>query len=397
MLNCDNSCSTAKPRLHILGMAHTRFTDEYSHCSFTTLTRRFCNMMYSHGYEVFVYGTSGSQVECTVFIGCLEEIVFEKYFSQKKSNSEYHSPGNLFQEGWALFNKKCETELRHRIKKNDIVIIHYEDYHKFAFDIPEAITVDAHYGLMKPKYTVYPSKTWRSYMYGLSIRDTMLQTVTPPYWNDAVIYHYLDLKHFPFHDLKDDYAVFLGKVVTTKGVYDVIRLCQEKGVKLKIAGSVSEDIQEDFHDYLKEHPAVEYMGVLNADQRTRLIGKAKCLFCPTYHLEPFGLIAIEAMASGTPVIATDWGGFSETVIHGKTGFLISHYSDMENALDNIGQISHHDCRKWVEANFTTSVAFEYYDRFFKRIMVIESCEGNSWYTAKLSGDGPISQTLVHPW
>ncbi len=397
MPNHNNLCFAAKPRLHILGIAHTRFTDEYSNCSFTSLTRRFCNMMHANGYEVFVYGTSGGHLECTEFVECLEKNEFERYFYQKKSDSENHSSGNLIQEGWALFNENCETELKRRIQKNDIVIIHFEDSQKFAFDIPEAITVDAHYGMMKPKYTVYPSKTWRSYMYGLSIHNTMLEKVAPPYWNDVVIYHYLDLESFPHQEQKEDYAVFLGKIVTTKGVYDVIRLCQEKGVKLKIAGSINQDIEEDLFKYLKEHPTAEYMGVLDANQRTQLIGKAKCLFCPTYHLEPFGLIAIEAMATGTPVIATDWGGFSETVIHGKTGFLISHYSDLGNALDNIDRISPHDCRKWIEANFTTGIAFEYYDRFFKRIMAIESSQGNSWYTAKFIGDGPISQVLVHPW
>jgi glycosyltransferase involved in cell wall biosynthesis len=94
---------------------------------------------------------------------------------------------------------------------------------------------------------------------------------------------------------------------------------------------------------------------------------AAAFWCPTIYFEPFGLIAIEAQCCGTPVICTDRGGFTETVLHGVTGYRCHTKTDAETAVANLGKIDPHVCRQWVMGNFTTDRAAEKYDEYFRKI------------------------------
>lgn len=359
-------------------------------------------MMKGLGYEILYYGTPGSVVDCDETIECIDEEAFLRCFSRNEAPGyQYCVDPDETEEGWRLFNRRCEHELKRRLDSSEIVVVVSGNERNFLSTIPHAVTVDAHAGHSSPyaAYTVYPSKSWRAFIYGKFYAQKYQNAlIQQPYWDDAVIYHYLDLASFPFTPEKQDYLLFVGRLNPSKGVFFVIQACQELGIPLKVAGGLHPSSERLFLDYVAKHPLVDYVGTFDSAKRAEWMGQARCLLCPTLYPEPFGLVAIEAMAMGTPVIATDWGAFSETVVHGKTGFLISYYQDLLRSLQRIHEIDPLVCRKWVEANFTTDVVAPYYDRFFKRIMAIRSSDpaSNPWYTADVGDSLPISQTLVYP-
>ncbi len=92
------------------------------------------------------------------------------------------------------------------------------------------------------------------------------------------------------------------------------------------------------------------MPPVGVEGRRKLMAEAAAFICPTQYVEPYGNVAIEAQASGTPVICTDWGGFTETVLHGYTGYRCRTMEQFEWAAGNIGRIDPAACRQWVVDN-----------------------------------------------
>ncbi len=392
--------SLKRKRIHVISFANTRATDQYAHCSLTSLSRSFCRMMQLENYEILYYGKEGDDVECCELIECMSLKEFERYFCSNQDHNTHVSLHDSDSEGKIIFNKNVANALRERIQKPEIVIISISGIVPFIKEIPNAILMDAHVGhsCMLAKYNVFPSKSWRAFLYSRYNNSEVKKSHTSPYWNDVVIYHYLDLNQYKLVQDKEDYAVFLGRLNFNKGVYQVITSCEELKIPLKIAGAFSAESEErKFLEFCKNKSYVEYLGTIDIQEKINIVSKAKCLLCPTLYFEPFGMVAIEAMSLGTPVIATDWGGFAETVVHGKTGFLIGYHSELLNALKKVNDISPQDCREWVEANFNMDKTVHFYDRFIQRVESIETAEGNPWYTAELNDPNPISQALVYPW
>lgn len=387
----------ADPRkvLHVLGLAHTRAHPDYSYCAFTSLTRTFCAMMRRRGYRVIFYGVEGSQVDCDEFVPCLSnEDFLATYADNEKHDRQYKFN---WEDGpaWPMFAERAEKEIKKRIgDQKEIVCVAGGGYHRFALGIPNAICIDPHVGHKAPvtRYRVFASKTWRAFVYGLFDEQLCKEHYPPPYWFDSVIYHYLDLHDFEFSQEKEGYAVFIGRLNQDKGVYDAMKACAQLGIPIKIAGANHPATEAQFRQALAQcDPYAEYIGTLKAADRSEVLRRARCVICPSYYNEPFGLVAIEAMACGTPIITTDWGAFAETNQHGLTGYRCSTFGDIKNALQIIDQLKPEDCRRWVEKNFTTEVAAKYYDHYFQKIHIVEAAQGNPFYHA--DAGAPIVQDL----
>jgi glycosyltransferase involved in cell wall biosynthesis len=94
---------------------------------------------------------------------------------------------------------------------------------------------------------------------------------------------------------------------------------------------------------------------------------AQAIIGPTYYVEPFGNMVVEGYLSGTPAITTDWGGFTETVVHGVTGYRCREFKDFVNALKNINLIDPKACREWALTNYEETVVHKKFDEYFKKI------------------------------
>ena len=125
---------------------------------------------------------------------------------------------------------------------------------------------------------------------------------------------------------REDYALFVGRLTVNKGIGLACEACEKAGIKLRVIGLGNKE--------LVTHGA-EYMGVVPENHRNHLMAHAKVLMAPTLSWEPFGNVACEAQMCGTPVISTNWGGFTESVAEGVTGYRIC---DAAQAADRLGKL-----------------------------------------------------------
>jgi glycosyltransferase involved in cell wall biosynthesis len=148
------------------------------------------------------------------------------------------------------------------------------------------------------------------------------------------------VSEFEFSEKKEDFFLFFGRVIEEKGIHLAIQATEKLGVKLVVAGPGS--LSSLGYKQTPNH--VECIGPADAEARKDLMKRAKGLLGLTYYVEPFGNMTIEANLSGTPAITTDWGGFTETVIEGKTGYRVRNFRELIDAMKNIESIKPIDCR-----------------------------------------------------
>jgi len=186
----------------------------------------------------------------------------------------------------------------------------------------------------------------------------------------GVVYNAIDFTPFKFSKEKKDFYLFLGNITRVKGPDIAVRIAKKMGIKLKFAGKM--DVQERgfFEKEIKPFfdRKIEYLGMISDKQKYELLGDAKALVFPLQWEEPFGLIMVEAMLSGTPVVAFHRGSVPEVVKHGKTGYVVRTMSDFMKALRNVDKISPEDCRQWVESNFSIDKMVSGYERVYDKIL-----------------------------
>jgi glycosyltransferase involved in cell wall biosynthesis len=165
----------------------------------------------------------------------------------------------------------------------------------------------------------------------------------------------LDLSMYPVKPHTGDYLLFLGRMSADKGCHRAIAVARQAGLPLKIAGKNREpDEQAYFAEYVEPHlnAEIEYLGEVNHGQKVELLQDARATLFPIEWEEPFGLVMIESMACGTPVIATRWGAVPEVIEHGHSGIVVDHYRDMPAALEAADALDPMDCRRYAEERFS---------------------------------------------
>jgi glycosyltransferase involved in cell wall biosynthesis len=170
-----------------------------------------------------------------------------------------------------------------------------------------------------------------------------------------------------------DYLAFLGRVSPEKRLDHAIQIARRAGLPLKIAAKVDTKDQEFFDARIKPHidgRNIEFIGEIGENQKGDFLGNALALLFPIDWPEPFGLVMIEAMACGTPVIARSRGSVPEIIKHGVNGFLIKDLESAVQAVNDIPQISRKKCREVFEERFTsTRMARNYLTVYEKLIRV----------------------------
>jgi glycosyltransferase involved in cell wall biosynthesis len=164
----------------------------------------------------------------------------------------------------------------------------------------------------------------------------------------------LDFSLYPCKPHRGDYLLFLGRLSPDKGCHRAIAVAMESGLPLKIAGK-KQDPKEllYFAEYVEPHlvDGIEYLGEVTHGQKVELLQNARATLFPIEWEEPFGLVMIESMACGTPVIATRWGAVPEVIDHGRSGIIVDDYRAMAAALEDADRIDPMECRRYVEESF----------------------------------------------
>jgi glycosyltransferase involved in cell wall biosynthesis len=176
----------------------------------------------------------------------------------------------------------------------------------------------------------------------------------------GIIHHGIDASQFPVGDGTGDgdgpYCLFLGRMAPDKGAHRAIAVARKAGVRLLMAAKMREPWEVRYFTERVEPllgPDAVYLGEVPHEQKLELLGGATALLFPIRWNEPFGLVMLEAMACGTPVLAFPEGAAPEVVEHGKTGFLCVDEEEMIEALGRIAEIQRADCRAAVEGYFST--------------------------------------------
>jgi glycosyltransferase involved in cell wall biosynthesis len=154
---------------------------------------------------------------------------------------------------------------------------------------------------------------------------------------------------------REDYLVFLGRMSPEKGAHRAVAVALEAGAPLKIAAKCREPMERQYFErFVRPHlgPTIEYFGEVGHAAKLELLRHARALIFPIEWEEPFGLAMIEAMACGTPVVATRRGSVPEVVDHGRTGIVVDHYTQMPAALELADRLDPAEIRAVVEEQFS---------------------------------------------
>jgi glycosyltransferase involved in cell wall biosynthesis len=165
----------------------------------------------------------------------------------------------------------------------------------------------------------------------------------------------LDFSLYPVKPHRGDYLLFLGRMSSDKGAHRAIAVAMQTGLPLKLAGKLNESREKEyFHEYVEPHlvDGIEYLGEVSHGEKVELLQNARATLFPIEWEEPFGLVMIESMACGTPVIATRWGAVPEVIEHGRSGIIVDDYRIMPVALEEADRLDPMELRRYVEQRFS---------------------------------------------
>ncbi len=184
----------------------------------------------------------------------------------------------------------------------------------------------------------------------------------------ATIYHGIRVSDYTFQPDQGKYLLLFGRIDHDKGAAEAIAIAKKFGMKLILAGIAPN--QTYFDEKIAPHldgVHVEYIGSVGGKQKMELLGGAYALLHLINFAEPFGLSVIEAMASGTPVIALNKGSMPEIIDSGTTGFVVDSLDQVLEKLSDIPTIRREDCREAVMERFTEDIMVDNYSKLFEEI------------------------------
>src|SRR5437764_2469422 len=307
-------------------------------------------------------------IEQVIVPESVQPATFSEPHQERPADAGFFAQANLFLE---LFLK-----LRQRSAEFDLIHVHAFDWPAFACstlirDLPVIHTL--HLPAVSPEINTALRVLHRQ---GHPVTLTTVsyacaRTYTDYTPIDAVIYNGLDLAAIPFSPKPSQEAplLFAGRIAPEKGVEAAIEIAEMAGYRLLMAGGIYD------RRYYSEHIAprlrqagerVTYLGQLERLALWKIMGQSLGLLFPIEWEEPFGLTAVEAMATGTPVIAFRRGAAEEIIRHGETGFLVE-FGERAHAaalVDDLYDIPRAHCRAHVEANFSLRQMLDAYEQVY---------------------------------
>jgi glycosyltransferase involved in cell wall biosynthesis len=187
----------------------------------------------------------------------------------------------------------------------------------------------------------------------------------------ATVHHGIPLNQYPFHERSGSYLAFVGRMSPEKRPDRAIEIAKRAGMPIKLAAKVDQVDRAYFEEQVcprLNEPGVEFVGEIGETEKGRFLGKACALLFPIDWPEPFGLIMIEAMACGTPVIAFRHGAVAEVLQDGITGFIVSSVEEAVSAVKRLDELSRRLCRKAFEQRFSSERMANDYLAVYERVL-----------------------------
>jgi glycosyltransferase involved in cell wall biosynthesis len=204
----------------------------------------------------------------------------------------------------------------------------------------------------------------------VAISQAQLDDAPPEMGGGRVVPNPIDCGEWPFQADKEDYVLWIGRMSPDKGPHRAITAAREAGVRLVLAGPVQPGQAEFFASEVEPHlgaDGIDYVGEADGDRKRELYQGARALLMPIRWQEPFGLVMVEALASGTPVIAFPEGSAPEVVEDGRTGFVVEDEHAMARAIDRLPDLDPTDCRRTCEQRFSVDAVVRSYEDVYRAV------------------------------
>jgi glycosyltransferase involved in cell wall biosynthesis len=206
----------------------------------------------------------------------------------------------------------------------------------------------------------------------VAISRTQLATSPQGLGEIDVIPNPIDVRSWPMREHKDDYLLWIGRMTADKGPHRAIAAARKAGVPLVLAGVIQPGQQAFFDREVAPHidgQRVRFLGEVGGSLKQSIFAGARALLMPIRWAEPFGMVMVEALVCGTPVIAFREGAASELVVQGKTGFLVEDEQELAAAVNELPRITARDCRMWVSEHCDVDVVAAAYESTYRSIAV----------------------------
>ena len=205
----------------------------------------------------------------------------------------------------------------------------------------------------------------------VSISNSQRKPMPPVNWRGTV-YHGLPADQFHMVEKPKDYLAFLGRISPEKNPEGAIAIAERAGMPLKIAAKV-DAVDREYYEtvvapLIARSPHVEYIGEINEAQKQLFLGNARALLFPIDWPEPFGLVMIEAMACGAPVIAFNRGSVPEVIEDGVSGFIVENVDEAVAALNRLNTLSRRTVRACFDLRYSSAVMAAQYVNIYKKML-----------------------------
>lgn len=349
----------------------------FTQYSIPTTSYLITEELVKRGHEVTVFAPSDSETSADIAHGWIPSTdpIFKKYkvaVEKKPTKIQIQKRGKRIE----LFKDYCRNIVK-QADKFDIIHNHCHGFLPFIRELKIPVVTTLHHPLFtaREKNYLFPKEKKEYFSQIMFVGISQKQIDKNSQLNFVgKVYHGIELNKFPFNQKPDNYLFYLSRIHPFKGVLEAIKAAKSANEKLILSGVYS--LKKDYYikDYIKEvlqeakDKNIEMKKRLDYQQKIYYYSNAKAFLFPIKWEEPFGLVMIEAMACGTPVIAFNKGSVPEIVKDGETGFVVKNLKEMVEAIKKINVIDRKKCRTRVEENFTVEKMVDGYEKIYSEVI-----------------------------
>ena len=302
-----------------------------------------------NGLNVVLYANGASTVPVET------RWIFETEQWPFSSEMEANLKG-LMHSSWAMKDASGEADVIHINSASGLSFSHF---------VPTPLVYTVHHPFERPLTEFYEAFPQVNYV---TISDFQRRELPMP--RIRTIHHGLDLDYCSPADKKREYLAFLGRIAPSKGTHLAIAIAKRAGIPLKVAGEIQPLYKKYWEEKVKPHvdgKFIEYVGEVGREEKKELLGNALAMLFPIQWNEPFGLVTIEAMACGTPVLAMPGGSVEEIVQEGVSGHVRRSVEGLAECAKNL-KLDPNVVREYVEKNFSVERMVNDYIQLYSEIV-----------------------------